>query len=59
MNQEGHDMTVMIGIDPHKASHTAVAIDGDERVLGEFQVRSAATQLERLREWAAPFGERE
>ena len=24
-------MTVMIGVDPHKGSHTAVAIDGDER----------------------------
>ena len=24
-------MTVMIGIDPHKGSHTAVAIDDDER----------------------------
>ena len=26
-------MTVMIGIDPHKASHMAVAIDGDEHAL--------------------------
>ena len=26
-------MNVMIGIDPHKASHTAVAIDPDEQVL--------------------------
>ena len=52
-------MTVMIGIDPHKASHTAVAIDDDERVLGEFQVRASTGQTERLCEWAAPFGERE
>ncbi len=29
-------MTVMIGIDPHKASHTATAIDATEKVLGEF-----------------------
>lgn len=29
-------MTIMIGIDPHKATHTAVAIDGDERVLDEY-----------------------
>ncbi len=31
-------MDVMIGIDPHKASHTAVAIDGDEQVLDRIQV---------------------
>lgn len=24
-------MSMMIGIDPHKATHTAVAIDGDEQ----------------------------
>ena len=27
--------SVMIGIDPHKASHTATAIDSSERVLGQ------------------------
>ena len=26
-------MTVMIGVDPHKGSHTAVAVDSDERSL--------------------------
>lgn len=51
-------MTVMIGIDPHKATHTAVAVDEDEQVLGELQVRAAAGQADRLREWAAPFAER-
>ena len=30
-------MTVMIGIDPHKATHTAVAIDNNEVVLDEFK----------------------
>ena len=51
-------MVVMIGIDPHKGSHTAVALDEDEQPLGELRVRSATTQVERLREWAAPFAER-
>ena len=32
-------MTVIIGIDPHKASHTAVAIGRDERQLAEMKVR--------------------
>ena len=30
-------MTVIIGIDPHKASHTAVAIGCDERQLAEIR----------------------
>lgn len=34
-------MTVMIGVDPHKASHTAVAIGADEAVLGQLRVRAA------------------
>ena len=51
-------MAVMIGIDPHKASHTAAAIDENEVPLGELRVRSAAGQVERLLAWAAPFAER-
>jgi len=32
-------MVTTIGIDPHKATHTAVAIGDDEAVLGEFTIR--------------------
>jgi len=49
---------VMIGIDPHKASHTAVAIGGAEEPLGELRVRASAVQAERLLEWAAAWPER-
>ncbi len=49
---------VMIGIDPHKASHTAVAISGAEEPLGELRVRASAAQAERLLEWAAAWPER-
>ena len=49
----------MIGIDPHKATHTAVAIDRDEHVVDEFKLRASSRQAERLREWADRFGERE
>ena len=35
---------VMIGIDPHKASHTAVAVSGAEEPLGELRVRASAVQ---------------
>ena len=51
-------MTITIGIDPHKGSHTAVAIDGNEHVLDKIRVRSCSTQTTRLREWADRFGER-
>jgi transposase len=50
-------MAVMIGVDPHKGSHTATAIDATETVLGELRVRSGAGQVERLVAWAASFAE--
>jgi transposase len=49
---------VMIGVDPHKGSHTAVAIDQAERVLGQVRVRAAAAQAEQLVAWAAGWPER-
>jgi len=49
---------VMIGVDPHKASHTAVAISGAEEPLGQLRVRASAAQTERLLEWAAAWPER-
>lgn len=51
-------MTVIIGIDPHKATHTAVAIDQDEQRLGELKVTADRAQAQRLLAWAAPFEER-
>ena len=41
-------MNVMIGIDPHKASHTAVAIDGDEDQLSSVKVRATHRQVDQL-----------
>jgi len=51
-------MTVIIGIDPHKASHTAVAIGCDERQLAEIRVRATCEQTDRLLAWAEPLGDR-
>jgi len=51
-------MTVMIGVDPHKGSHTAVAADEREAKLDEVRVRSGPRQLERLLQWAQRFPER-
>ena len=49
---------VIIGIDPHKASHTAVAVDQSEATLGQIKVRSKVGQTEQLLGWAAAWPER-
>jgi transposase len=49
---------VMIGVDPHKGSHTAVAIGAAEEPLGELRVRASASQAGRLLAWAAAWPER-
>ncbi len=49
---------VMIGVDPHKGSHTAVAIDTAEEPLGKLRVRASASQAGRLVKWAAKWPER-
>jgi len=49
---------VMIGVDPHKASHTAVAISAAEEPLGELRVRACAAQAERLLAWAQAWPQR-
>ena len=49
---------VMIGVDPHKASHTAVVISAAEERLGELRVRACVAQAERLLAWAQAWPER-
>jgi len=51
-------MDVIIGIDPHKASHTAVAVGHGEVELARLQVRSGRNQVGRLLAWAEPFASR-
>jgi transposase len=43
-------MAVMIGIDPHKGSHTAVAVGAAEEPLGKVRVRACPAQAEN---WSA------
>jgi transposase len=45
----------VIGIDPHRGSHTAAVLDGTEDLVGEFGVVADRRQRQRLLEWAAPF----
>ncbi len=49
---------VMIGIDPHKGSHTAVAITAAEQPLAELRVRASAAQAGQLVDWAQAWPER-
>jgi transposase len=49
---------VMIGVDPHKGSHTAVVISPAEEPLGEIRVRASTAQAGKLAEWAAAWPER-
>ena len=49
---------VMIGVDPHKGSHTAVAISAAEEPLGDLRVRAGAAQTGTLVAWAAAWPER-
>jgi transposase len=49
---------VMIGVDPHKGSHTAVVIGAAEEPLGQLRVRACAVQAERLLAWAAAWPQR-
>jgi hypothetical protein len=49
---------VMIGVDPHKGSHTAVVIGPAEEPLGEVRVCALAAQAGKLVAWAAAWPER-
>jgi hypothetical protein len=49
-------MSVIIGIDPHKATHTAVAIHRREQPMATLQVVADRCQTQRLLAWAASFG---
>ena len=45
-------MNVMIGVDPHKGSHTATMLDRDERELRRINVRAGNGQVGELLAWA-------
>ena len=51
-------MTVVIGIDPHKASHTATAIGPGSVEAATIRLRAARSTPEELLSWAAQWPER-
>lgn len=47
---------IVLGIDPHKATHTAVAVDVVGRVLGERTVAARSSGHRELQAWAETLG---
>ncbi len=45
----------VIGVDPHKGSHTAAVLNATEEVIAEFRLEADRDQLARLLEWAERF----
>ena len=48
----------VIGIDPHRGSHAAAVLDGDERVQAVLQLPADHQQRQRLLEWASEYAPR-
>ncbi len=51
-------MDVIIGIDPHKSSHTAVAIDATEQVIDQLRLVAGRRQLDQLLAFAERWPDR-
>jgi transposase len=45
-------MVTTLGVDPHKATHTTTAVDGNGRVLGELTVKARSSGHAELIGWA-------
>lgn len=51
---------VVIGVDPHKSSHTAAALDGGTHAsLGTVRIEATLAEYARLLRWAKRFDERQ
>jgi transposase len=51
-------MPVTIGVDPHKASHTAAALDEHGRLLDQQRIPATLNGYQALRSWAARWPQR-
>ena len=51
-------MPVMIGVDPHKASHTAAALDEHGHLLDQQHIHATLDGYQTLRAWAARWPDR-
>ncbi len=50
--------TTIIGVDPHKRSHTAVVLDTSELIDAQLLVPADRRQVDRLLAWANPWPQR-
>jgi transposase len=50
--------TVTIGIDPHKSTHTAAALDGHQHLRAQLRVPATRAGYRELRRWAARWPQR-
>src|SRR5680860_1858432 len=48
----------VIGVDPHKRSHTAVVLDAAEQIDSQVHVLADRRQVDRLLAWANPWPQR-
>src|SRR5215203_4969554 len=53
MREETPSMVVVVGIDVHKGTHTAVAVDEAGRQLAQRMVRATSAGHQQLVRWAA------
>jgi transposase len=51
-------MPVTIGVDPHKASHTAAALDEHGQLLGQQRIPATLDGYQQLRRWAGRWPQR-
>ena len=51
-------MPVMIGVDPHKASHTAAALDEHGQLLDQQRIPATLDGYQQLRQWAGRWPQR-
>jgi hypothetical protein len=56
--EKGARMPVTIGVDPHKASHTAAALDERGRLLDQRCIPATLDGYQQLRQWAGRWPQR-
>ena len=54
---EGHTM-ITIGVDPHKHTHTAVAVNHRHQVVDKLELDNDRHAVTRLRRWARRWPDR-
>ena len=58
LSRKGAPMPVTIGVDPHKASHTAAALDEHGRLLDRQRCPASLDGYQALRQWAGRWDDR-